>query len=314
LKRAALTTCAALAACNSFYDPCFSPASVVNDLRILAVRADPPEALYDPVSFVAPPVSLRALVVFPGGSSEQLVHLRACVPQPMGPCPPDQPWEVTAAGSSDMQLQVAPEKIRAALQADPLAGYGGVRVQVEVLVENGNASVSASKLVLFSPALPGYVPNHSFSVTGFALSGSGGDRVVADQGLIELPVPETVWLRPLLSPGAQETYQVTDLAGRTIQLTERISYSFFTLPHAQYGPLGRPVAGSDVADEPAPGDPVPERGLVTLTALSAATGRLWVVARDGRGGEAWAGLAVQMPDRRNCSFDFRCPLLDFGCL
>ena len=138
--------------------------------------------------------------------------------------------------------------------------------------------------------------------------------MVADEGFIELPVSETVWLRPLLSPGAQETYQVTDLAGRTVQLTERISYSFFTMPHAQYGPLGRPVAGSDVADEPAPGDPVPERGLVTLTALAAASSRLWLVARDGRGGEAWASLAVQMPDRRNCSFDFRCPLLDFGCL
>jgi hypothetical protein len=42
LKRFASIGFAALAACSSYYDPCFAPASLVTDLRVLAVRADPP--------------------------------------------------------------------------------------------------------------------------------------------------------------------------------------------------------------------------------------------------------------------------------
>jgi hypothetical protein len=274
--------------------------------------------LYDPVTFSAPAFQVSALVADPRSGEPQRLYVRACVPAADGRCPADQGWDARAEGSvgwpAEIALRLPPERIRAALEADPLDGYGGVRVQLELEVRGGSAAVTASKMMLFSPALPGYVPNHGCSVTGFMISGSGGDRIIPDGGILELPVSETAGLRPLLSAGAAETYQVTDLAGRTVELTERISYSFFSTAHVQFGPLGHPVPGSDVADEPAPGDPVPEGGLVTLTALSKAGGRLWVVARDGRGAEAWAIMELAMPDKRGCSINVRCPTLDFGCL
>jgi hypothetical protein len=215
----------------------------------------------------------------------------------------------------EIPLAIAPEQIRAARAADPLAGYGGVRIQVEVQARMDGVTATASKLVLFTPAAPGVVPNHGFSVTGFAASDG---KIYPDEGILELPVGQTIGLRPLLAPAPgfsepAETYEVIDLTGRTVRLRERISYAFFTLPHAQYGPLGHPVAGSDVADEPGPGDPQPEGGLVKLTALAKSGGRIWVVARDGRGAEAWASLTVHMPDRRDCLPPNRCSLLDFGC-
>ncbi len=317
--KGALLLCAT-AACTSFYDPCFQPASLVHDLRVLAVSAEPPEVLYDPGTFAAPQVRVRALAVDPGSPFDtRQVAVRACVPTSDGRCPADQPWGASKAGTeaepAEIALQITPEQIRAALEADPLAGYGGVRVQLEVLARNDTLSVTASKLLVLNPAAPGYVPNHGFSVTGFATADGG---IYSDGGFLELPVGETVGLRPLLAPAPglsdpAETYEVTDLAGRKVQLRERISYAFFTLPHAQYGPLGNPVPGSDIADEPGPGDPQPDRGLVSLTALAPASGRIWVVARDGRGAEAWASIAVNMPDRRNCSVDFHCPTLDLGC-
>jgi hypothetical protein len=317
--KAALLLCAT-AACTSFYDPCFLPASLVTDLRVLAVSADPPEVLYDPVTFAAPAVRVRALAVDPGSPDDTTqVSVRACVPTSDARCPDTQPWDATKTGTdtapAEIPLQISPEQIRAALAADPLAGYGGVRIQVEVQARTDRASTTASKLLVFNPAAPGYEPNHGFLVTGLA---TADGAAYPDGFALTLPVAETVGLRPLLAPApgmseAAETYEVTDLAGHKVLLRERISYSFFTLAHAQYGPLGHPVAGSDVADEPGPGDPQPEGGLVRLTALSAAIGRIWVVARDGRGAEEWASIPVLMPDNRGCSVLHRCPTLDFGC-
>jgi hypothetical protein len=317
----ALLLLLATAGCTTYYDPCFGPKSQVSDLRVLAVNAEPPEVLYDPVTFAAPPVRVRALVVEPGSPDDfHQIAIRACVPAADGRCPAGQAWDGRAAGSEskppDLVLQISPERIQAALAADPLAGYGGVRVQIELRASSANATATASKLLIFNPAKPGYVPNHGLYVTGFAVSPAESQT---EPGSVEVPVGQSIGLRPLLAPGpgaieAAETYQVTDLAGRTVQLRERISYSFFTLAHAQFGPLGLPVPGSDVADEPAPGDPQPQGGLVTFTSLSAGIGRIWVVARDGRGAEAWASLTVLMPDRRGCTTGARCPVLDFGCL
>ena len=48
----------------SNYDPCFDPPSIVHGTQVLAVRADPPEALYRPGD-PAPSFRLRALVAAP---------------------------------------------------------------------------------------------------------------------------------------------------------------------------------------------------------------------------------------------------------
>ena len=41
-----LLACALSAACTPGYDACFDPAAVVRSPQVLAIRADPPEAIY----------------------------------------------------------------------------------------------------------------------------------------------------------------------------------------------------------------------------------------------------------------------------
>ena len=312
-------------ACTRLYDPCFQPDSVVTDLRILAVRAEPPELLYDPASFVSPAVRIGVLLAGPEMAETPLaVRARLCVPAASGRCPEEAAF--VAFGSGDerqpaaLSLSVLPALLREALDQDPLRGYAGARVQVEVqVVREARPPLRATKLLLLSPALPGYVPNHGFEIAGLDVLGSFSQERIRQGGSVAVDVADHVGLRPLLAPApgvaqAAEEYVVRDLLGREEVLRERISYSFFTSPHAQFGAFGTPIANASIADEPAPGEEAPPEGLVRLSALAATFGRVWVVARDGRGGENWLSLQLTASDRRTCvPGSGQCSRLDLGC-
>lgn len=331
MRPALLPLLLGLAGCASSYDPCFLPPSLVSDLRILGVRADPPEVVYDAQSFSSGVVVVSALLARPQkGASRVEVRLRACVPQASGRCPAEQPWELSSLGDDDnpaeFALQIQPALVQAALAADPLHGYGGVRVQLEVQgFTSDGPGPQASKLLLMSPAAPGHVPNHSFEVTGLAFVNAGLVRHAPTGAEVTLDVGGSVGLRPLLAPTPgvgqpDEEYDVVDLLGRTQHLRERISYSFYVTPHAQFGAVGHPQAGQDVADEPGPGEAQPPAGLVQLSPLGETVGRVWVVARDGRGGEAWSWAQLTLQDPRDCVLiaggepvHYKCGDLEIGC-
>ena len=63
-------------------------------------------------------------------------------------------------------------------------------------------------------------------------------------------------------------------------LREQPRYSFFVTPGAEFS--------ADTADEPLDGGAPPD-GLSRLTGHSG-DGGLWIVVRDGRGGESWTEL------------------------
>ena len=74
---------------------------------------------------------------------------------------------------------------------------------------------------------------------------------------------------------------MVNIRGNPVHLREQPRYSFFTTQGAE---LDR-----DDADEPLDGVAPPD-GLVRIKALGAGPGTLWIVVRDGRGGESWITL------------------------
>lgn len=277
---------AAAAACT----PDFQAASDVNDLRILAVQAEPPEAQYDTTS--ADPVHIRILAVDPPHEgSFAVMRWDICAPSDSRRC--DQPIIPEAQGSQNRQggrefsadIVIPPGVVQDFVGNDKLGGYlGTFFAQFSFSVDDGdpNGPAYGEKSLVFSRRGP--PPNHNPLMTGVEVTINGasdpkhpplapGDTFHVDLGV-------EYGLRPVLAADARETYTTTDLTGKTVTLTEQPSYSFFTTPGGEFD--------RDTADEPIDGHAPPD-GLTRFDAFraSAANSTLWVVVRDGRGGESW---------------------------
>jgi hypothetical protein len=254
--------------------PDFAAPSTVTDLRILAVQAEPPEAQYDDAGI--DPVQVRVLAVDPRDAGPIALHAQLCAPTDSRRCDGgptldlgDQPLNAT--------LLVPPEVVSQARNSDDLKGLGGIRVQYSFSVQNGGTPVYGSKVLLFSPR--GGTPNRNPLVSQVHVTFDGGPHGddTLPGGTLELPAGVEFGLRPVLADGSVETYVTTDLRGNQVTLPEYLRYSFFVTPGAE-------ISG-DTADEPLDGG-APLDGLSRLTVRSG-DGGLWIVVRDGRGGESW---------------------------
>lgn len=318
LPACALAALSALtAACVGGPDSCFLPPSIVDKARLLAVRADPPDQVVDLSGNTAPSVTARAL--FAGQSRIAALRLggKLCAPTEDLRCPetsldvPEGPESLSDSFEAATAFVVPLDLLHEARAADPLAGFGGIRVLFDARAFAGDQELHAGKLLLFQTKDSGNLPNGGIELDGALLS----ERQASLQSTVEatprLRVASTYGVRPLLRAGAGagealEQYEVTDLAGRRVSLRETVSYSFFTTKDLIFGelqwlagnPVARYVAGADVADEPLPGSPPPENGLLRVTALKQASSWLWVVARDGRGAVAWTHSPLDVVDER----------------
>ena len=108
------------------------------------------------------------------------------------------------------------------------------------------------------------------------------DPTVFVKGQLHLHLGVEYGLRPQLADGAQEEYDTTDLRGNKVHLKEQASYAFFTTAGAEFD--------RDTADEPVNGVAPPD-GLTRIDAFQAGNGTMWVIVRDGRGGESWLEIA-----------------------
>ena len=188
--------------------------------------------------------------------------------------------DVPDAGLSTA-LALPSDFLRRAARLDDLNGFGGIRVQYSFSIENGDPGgpVYGSKLLLVSPR--GGTPNRNPAVTGLRLTRDGqpyGNSDPSAGDTMELPSEVEIGLLPLIPTTICEEYVTTDFRGNPVSLTEQPRYSFFVTRGAEIG--------VDTADEPLDGVPPPD-GLSRITAHSG-EGTLWIVVRDGRGGESWA--------------------------
>jgi len=269
-----------LVACAVACTPDFAAPSDVTDLRVLAVQADPPEAQFDDAG--VEPVQVTILAVDPRSPAPIEVRAQLCAPTDSRRCDQGQPiGDVPDAGLSTALPLTSdfPDFLRSVAQRDDLNGFGGIRVQYSFSIENGGGPVYGSKLLLFSPR--GGTPNHNPAVIGVRLTRDGvayGRTDPSPGDTIELPAEVEIGLLPLIPTTICEEYVTTDFRGNPVSLTEQPRYSFFVTRGAEIG--------VDTADEPLDGVPPPD-GLSRITAHSG-DGTLWIVVRDGRGGEAWA--------------------------
>jgi len=269
-----LATLAWAAACT----PDFQAPSDVRDLRVLAVQAEPPEAQFDETS--ADTVQVRVLATDPSDPSPITLRAQLCAPTDSHRCDEGGVLDLGVVPLS-FQLDVPPDVIALAKQLDDLKGLGGIRVQLAFSVDHGDprAAVYGSKLLIFSPR--GGVPNKNPLISGIKLSRDGSPAGEAGPGTQQaLPREVEIGLRPELAPGSVERYTTVDLRGNTVTLPEYPRYSFFVGPGAEMD--------RDTADEPFDGVAPPD-GLARVT-LHGDAAKLWVVVRDGRGGESWIEL------------------------
>src|SRR5438445_3034335 len=239
MKALAPALLAVVAACNRLGDPCFNPGSLVTDLRVLAVRADPPEALVDLDGGVVPPVDVRALVAQPQGAAPDVpVRARVCVPADGG-CPDGSPEMASTTdqeGVASLTARVGANLVRAAREADPLLGYGGIRVQLDLEARGAGAISRARKMLLYTPQAPGVQPNRPLELRGVAITYLGSVVGAAAPGApVYLQVGIPYGVRPLLADGSIEEYDTTTLDGQRVHLVEHVSYSFYATPQLLYG-------------------------------------------------------------------------------
>jgi hypothetical protein len=284
--------------------PSFAAPSEVSDLRVLAVQTEPPEAQFDQQgsgSNVAisnvDDVRVRILAVDPSrpGSFMTLVA-SLCAPTNSRRCEKgprfDLPRATRNTGEEFYATVPGPlllPVIGFAQSDDKLKGLGGIRVMFAFSVDDCSPSCAAfaDKILLYSRR--GTPPNHNPTLTGLSITLNGVFvKTVAPGEPLALPRGTMYGVRPIPAAGAAEEYDTTDLQGRPVHLKEQLSYAFFTTPGAEFD--------RDTAYEPLDGVAPPD-GLTRVDAFGRGTdsNTIWVVVRDGRGGESWVSFPWTSP-------------------
>ncbi len=298
---------AAVAGGGAGCDPGFETASIVIDLRALAVRADPPEVVLDidpmdPDSFdqlSIPPVRITGLFADPGTVRRLEWIMTACPPTQSLRCDdPEAPYIAVDFGTiQDPEGTFGSEQISAELTATPIilqeslrlddaALLGGIGVQVELVIypegdDDLSEAIYASKKVLYSPRIPetrvanSNPPAASLFVDGGPL---GGQRCGEGQTFHVTP-GQVVVIDLVEAEGARETYQLPTFDGEVRTITENLRYSWY----ATAGSFSAETTGG-------PLDPfgnVPPLYSEWTAPEDEGNVRFWLVERDERGGASW---------------------------
>jgi len=187
------------AGCSSFEDP-----TTVIDLRVLGLKADPPEIYVDPSALPTDPFTsnISALVADPKGGGRPLSYnVLACpreidtvtaatgkngvICQPNQPGQPPTSLEVTPGGATatptdsgpaqtiGFQFQVPPALLQQAFSVDAPAGSQGFQLPIvlQLEVDAGGESVVTTKRVIFSQKIEGHedqLPNANPTMTAIS--------------------------------------------------------------------------------------------------------------------------------------------------
>ncbi|HWE23682.1 MAG TPA: hypothetical protein VG496_07045 [Myxococcales bacterium] len=298
---------AALAALASACTPDFQSPRDVTDLRVLAIKQEALEqdgtsifadAFVDFGQQQAQRVRITALVADLQPRRALAASGQVCSPTDSGRCDEGPALPVARSGAAVnapalaveqqpvFDLTIPPEALAAAQQADDLKGFGGIRVQFAMQVDDGDplGPVQASKILLYTTG-PDSTRNHNPEIASLEITQDGAHVASVGNGdTLSLTAGVEYGVRPLLGSGGAgiEEYDTIDLSGKTVHLREEPRYSFFATPPASFD--------RDTADEPLPDQPQPTNGLARLT-LSGPGAILWVVVRDGRGGVGWISVS-----------------------
>ena len=283
--------------------PTLDSSDQVHDLRILAMRVDPPEVIVDgadgmPSSrIVSPAIIVTALVADPLGAG-RLVHylFSTCARVDQSDAVVDNSthrclvgqlgYRILAEGdfapgvSGELQITFRPSSqlLSEAQTLDTYHGFGGLPLPVQVELQAGGESAVGFKRIVYSAPItsPPQVPNTNPQLLGITLDGQDwspdANPLFARVDHVFIPTPD---------PTRIESYQRLTFDHQLLQFHETLRYAFFTT----LGKFNNPVTGGvsnrtgeQIAPDStwSPPDP-PAAGAVTF----------WVVVQDGRGGVSW---------------------------
>jgi hypothetical protein len=304
----------------------FESKSIVLDLRILAINADPPEVVADfdpdnPENTDLPDVELCALVADPGESRSLRYNMVACPPRNDGRCSdPNQPFidigfgtvEDPEEASSAVQIcqtlvgspALAPV-IEASISVDNLSGFGGIPIQVEfwTMPDGGtfpDDAVFGVKEILFAPRIPDQrVQNtnpHLDEIKVTRLSDESETTLplgrCGEVTPLEVSPGEEIELLPVEPEGVREDYVVPTFDGDVRYFTENMRYAWFATA-GEWSPENTGGPKDNVGNEPK----LESKWTAPEDADEIGTGldvRMWIVMRDERGGNAWYESCVHV--------------------
>lgn len=307
-----------LAACGSFEDP-----TIVLDLRILAMTAEPPEQVvpFDPENPLATefgPVEVCTLVAEPGIQRRLEWSMTACPPQSGGRrCADDRPSYFMGSGVlEDPETAAAPqvacatlppgpeliEILRDTIENDSVSGFGGIDLNVLVrVVPEGGAeedAVYGHKSARYSPQLPAErVANTNPTLVTIEVDHLDGTRAfdlpmgrcVDQVAPLELPSQTSIRFWPIEADGVREDYLVPTFEGGARMFTENLRYQWL----AGDGDWTR--GGTGGPRDGAGNYPPLDTEWESPGNLSGPTDvPIWIMQRDERGGGAWFESCVRV--------------------
>ena len=305
-----------LALAASACTPSFEPVQIIKDLRVIAMVADHPEVVGRPdPATVIPPVRVDVIWADPTDPGPHVWKMLACAPASRGMafggevttlgnrCEDDtlavplgegtaRPGEVISSSfTADLAI------LQHAADIDPLHGFDGVTIQIEVRIgprppggppsPDAPTTIVAQKRIQYSLPIPAdRVPNQNPTFDHL-----DADGVAFPEGAPLLVAPgQKVKLLPTPTMGSDEHYKVLTFTNQIRELHEALTYDFF----ADGGGLSSAETGGgkriEVGNDPGPPD------LWTTFTAPAAAGMvtLWFVLRDERGGASVTTRQVEV--------------------
>lgn len=274
---AAVCAAVALGGCRNTFDP----ASFVDKLRLIGVKAEPPDLSPGQMT------TLTATWANPGGSTPTIAWAACLEAPPPATGQAVNPDCIAPDGGAPLEPFGSGESVTATMPMvsptmlglpDATNGwYVQTRVQLDA---DGHELVGFYGLRLYLGALTPNAPNQNPQLTGIfhvpsADAGADMQTALDDAAPLEVYANDEVALRALVTPGSAESYLVYDGDPRTTpprMVTETVRMSWYTTA----GEFSNDVTGIDKPD-------------TTLTLdkhlpPSGSTIDLWVIARDERGG------------------------------
>lgn len=280
----ALLLCAFGLGCSSNDDP----ASYVTGLRVLAIKAEPPDIA------VGAAATVTALVSSDNGAAVDVVW-QQCVDPPLSgdainlDCITQKSADFLQTVGDGLSV-VATMPAAAATLTRPDSS-GGLYLPLIARASAGADAVTASYLLRLNQ---GMAANNNPALSElFVVSGNSGETLTAvdDATPLVVSAKERITLRAAFVPGSAEVYQIDDTTGSTTTsrtVTETLSVSWF----ATAGTFADAQTGSDVPDTVWHLDQTSNGPSVHLPA-SGQTIDLWAVGRDERGGTDYLHRTVQ---------------------
>jgi len=313
VKRAAILGVALLGACGSFEDP-----QIVLDLRYVAMTAEPPEQVF-PFDPQDPPDSIEDLELVdfevcarigdPEGERGLDYVMHVCGRTGTRRCDEtDRPsYEVARGSIEDPETAPTPQLacgtvhadaafllvLRDALEADVLAGFSGVDVQVdyEVTPQDGDdAPIFGSKRVRFAAKVPEErVANQNPTVSSIDVLVEGRDpwplalgRCADQADPLHVAAGEQLHLIPVEPEGVHETYVVPTFDGGARMFTETLRYQWL----ATDGSWSRGETGGE-RDASGMVPPLDNKWRAPDDLEEPTRVTLWMIQRDERLGLSW---------------------------